>query len=131
MTKLLQIAAVLLSVTLFSTASAACPAYAKSQAEEFMQELQTKVSLTPEQQDAMEDIMVNSINQREDIIESYQSQGQKGMKVKKQIRDELQAVNATTRADVQEVLDEQQYQAFLEVQEERQEKVRERINSEF
>ncbi len=95
----------------------------------FLQELQAKVTLTTEQQDQMKKIMTDSINQRELVISSYQ--GQSGMMVKKNIRDDLQGVNEKTQSEVQQVLNEEQYKAFVQVQEARQQKLRDRINSEF
>jgi hypothetical protein len=129
MLKVLRAITILLTLGLFTTAFAACEPMVQSYTTEFMEELQEKVTLTPEQQDAMEGIMQSGINEREDIINSYQ--GQKGLKVKRQMRTELQSANEQTRSEVQQVLDDEQYQAFLEVQEKNQEKVRERINRDF
>lgn len=129
MSKVLRLVVMMLTLGLFTNAFAACEPMVKSYTAEFMEELQAKVDLTPEQQAAMEEIMYNGINEREDIINSYQ--GQKGLKVKKKMRDELQAANATTRSEAQEVLTDEQYKAFVEIQEKNQEKIRERINREF
>ncbi len=129
MSRVLQVFMMLLTLGMFTSAYAACSPMVNTYTEDFMAELQEKVELSPEQQAAMEEIMRNGINAREDVIDSYQ--GQKGLRVKKSMRDELQAANATTRSEVQEVLNEEQYKAFLEVQDQTQEKVRERINRDF
>lgn len=129
MSKLLQIFTVLLATVFFSTAFAQTPVDVQSEVQSFMQELKAKVTLTTEQQDQMKTIMTNSINQRESVITSYQ--GQTGMMAKKNIRDDLQGVNEKTQAEVQKILNPEQYQAFLQVQETRQQKLRDRINSEF
>lgn len=130
MLKLFQLFAILLAATFFANAYADNATYAQSQAQEFIQALDAKTKLTPEQQDSLKTIMINSINQREAIIKSHQ--GQKGIMVKKQIRGELETLNETTQSEVKNIpLDDQQYQAFLDVQQARQEQLRDRINSEF
>jgi hypothetical protein len=129
MSKLLQIFTVLFATVFFSTAFAQTPVDVQSEVQSFMQELQAKVTLTTAQQDQMKTIMTDSINQRESVISSYQ--GQTGMMAKKNIRDDLQGVNEKTQTEVQKVLNPEQYQAFLQVQEARQQKLRDRISSEF
>lgn len=108
---------------------AACPPRIKEYTQEFMTNLESRTTLSDEQKVAMEKVVYDNINVREDIISTYQ--GEKGMRVKKQLRDELQAVNANMQSEAQNVLDDQQYEAFLAVQKENQDKMRERINNEF
>lgn len=127
MSKLLQVFTLVFTTLFFSTAFAQVDAQAEAQS--FLRELQGKVTLTTTQQDQMKKIMTDSISQREAVISSYQ--GQSGMMVKKNIRDDLEGVNAKTQAEVQKVLNDEQYKAFLQVQEARQQKLKDRINSEF
>ncbi len=130
MSKLFQMAAMILALTFFSSAYAADMTTVNADVQSFMQELEQKnINLTPEQKKSMESIMVDSVSARENVIKSHQ--GEKGVAVKKQMRNELQTINDKTQAEVKKVLNDQQYQAFLQVQEARQAKLRERINSEF
>ncbi|MFA6037151.1 MAG: hypothetical protein WC748_03390 [Legionellales bacterium] len=129
MSKFFQVLVVLFSALFFSSAFAQTQVDAQAEAQAFLQDLQAKVTLTTQQQDQMKKIMTDSINQREMVISSYQ--GQSGMMVKKNIRDDLEGVNAKTQTEVQNVLNEEQYKAFLQVQEVRQQKLKDRINSEF
>jgi hypothetical protein len=127
MRKLFQLLTILWAATFFVSAYAAETPTAQSQ--EFMQSLEAKIKLTPEQQTAMEKIITDSMTQREQVISSYQ--GQKGMMAKKDLRDDLQPINEKMQTEVKKVLDEQQYQVFLDVQKAHQEQLRERINNEF
>lgn len=128
MSKVLQIFTVFFTLA-FLPIAFADPSSVESESQDFMQTLEAKTILTTEQQDGMKKIIEDSINQREQIIASHQ--GEKGIQVKKQIRDELETLNGKTQSEVQKVLDQQQYQAYLDVQEAREDRIRDRINSQF
>lgn len=129
MLKFIQVFVALFAFVFYANAFAIDEAYVKTQTQSFMQDLDAKITLSAEQKTEMEKILSDSISQRETIIAKYK--GQKGIGVKKKIRDELEAVNASTQAQVQKVLTEQQYKDFLTVQEAHKQQVRDRINSEF
>ncbi|MGA2655691.1 MAG: hypothetical protein ABSF18_06905 [Gammaproteobacteria bacterium] len=121
MHKILQVFIALLTLAFFTSAFAVEEAYVQSQAQAFMQDLQAKTTLTAEQQTQMKQILTHSINERENAIAKYQ----------RNIRNDLEAINATTQSEVQKVLNDQQYKAFLEVQDARKQQIRQRIESEF
>lgn len=129
MLKILKVFMTLLAVTFYANVFAADQAYVDSQVKSFMQDLQAKTTLTAEQQTQMQKILTDSITKRENAIAKYQ--GQSGMSVKMSIRNDLEAINASTQTEVQQVLNEQQYQSFLAVQDVHKEQVKKRINNEF
>lgn len=98
-------------------------------ADDFMTALNSKVQLTEEQKRALRPVLVTNINAREDVISTYM--GQKGMNVKRQIRDALQPINEKMQSEVQEILSPDQFDAFKQVQSDNQDKVRDRINRDF
>jgi len=95
----------------------------------FMNSLTQKVQLTDTQKDALRPVLYNNINAREDVITSYM--GQKGMSVKKQIRDALQPINANMQSEAQDILTPEQFDAFKDVQQSNQEAVKARVNQNF
>lgn len=96
---------------------------------DFMAALNQKVQLTDEQKKALRPVLVNNLNAREDVIASYM--GQKGMGVKRQIRDALQPINQQMQGEAQQILTPEQFEAFKQVQSDNQDNVRDRINRDF
>jgi hypothetical protein len=97
--------------------------------EDFMKDLEQKVQLTDQQKKSLQPVLFNNLNAREDVIASYM--GQKGMSVKKKIRDQLQPINLNLQSEAQNILTPEQFDAFKKVQEKNQDAVRERINRDF
>jgi hypothetical protein len=97
--------------------------------DDFLKDLEQQVQLTDEQKKSLRPVLFNSLNAREDVIASYM--GQKGMSVKKQIRDQLQPINLNLQSEAQTILTPEQFDAFKKVQEKNQDVVRERINRDF
>jgi hypothetical protein len=114
---------------LTTQAFAASPQTANQYADDFMTSLNSKVQLTEEQKRALRPVLTTNINAREDVISSYM--GQKGMGVKRQIRDALQPINEKMQSEVQDILTPDQFDAFKQVQSDNQDKVRDRINRDF
>lgn len=97
--------------------------------QDFMGKMEQQVELTDDQKQAMTAALKNSISDREDILMSYE--GQKGMMVKKEIQNQLQAVNANLQSEAQEILTPEQYSAFLQIQGENQAVIRERVKENY
>lgn len=125
MKKLLAIALIFCTVHAFAASKEVVDQYVNT----FMAQLEQRVQLTPEQKTALQPVLFNGINAREDVIASYM--GQKGMGVKMQIRDALQPINENMQSEAQDILTTEQYNAFKSVQSENQRAVKSRINSNF
>ena len=97
--------------------------------DDFMTALNSKVELTPEQTRALRPVLMTNLNAREDVIATYI--GQKGMGVKRQIRDALQPINQKMQSEAQDILTPDQFEAFKSVQSDNQDAVRDRINRDF
>lgn len=95
----------------------------------FMDSLTQKVQLSNEQKTALQPVLFNNINAREDVISSHM--GQKGMSVKMQIRDALEPINQNMQSEAQNILNPEQFNAFKDVQKTNQEAVKARINQNF
>lgn len=126
MNKLSKIILAWFAFGLFTVANAACQPLVNHYTDQFMLMLEGKVELSSEQQNTLRETLKESINAREDVIESFR--GQSGIKAKKALKTELDSVNANLQARAQEILDADQYNAFLEVQEETKKDVKERVN---
>jgi hypothetical protein len=98
-------------------------------ADNFMTALNAKTPLTEEQKKTLRPVLVTNLNAREDVISSYM--GQKGMGVKRQIRDALQPINEQMQGEAQNILTPEQFEAFKQVQSDNQDEVRDRINRDF
>ncbi len=129
MRKISHIFIAVLSLLFFSTVFAVDQASVDSQVQAFMQDLEAKTTLTADQQTQMKQILTQSINDREAALAKYK--GKSGMSVKRDIRNDLEAINSKTQSEVKKVLDDQQYKAFLEVQDARKQQIKQRIEKEF
>jgi hypothetical protein len=129
MGKISHVFIAVLSLFFFSNVFAVDQAAVDSQVQSFMQDLQAKTTLTAEQQTQMKQILTHSINDREAALAQYK--GQSGMSVKRDIRNDLEAINGKTQNEVKKVLNEQQYKAFLEVQDARKQQIKQRVENEF
>jgi len=128
MTTLKKLCAILLMFCM-SHAYAATQDTINRMTEDFMKDLEQKVQLTDQQKKSLQPVLFNNLNAREDVIASYM--GQKGMSVKKKIRDQLQPINLNLQSEAQNILTPEQFDAFKKVQEKNQDVVRERINRDF
>lgn len=109
---------------------AACkPTTVDQYTQDFMGKMEQKVELTADQKTALTTALKSSISDREDILLSYQ--GQKGMKVKREIQTQLKALNANLQSEAQEILTPEQYSAFQEIQGQNQAAVRERVKNNY
>lgn len=119
-----------ISLMFFAAYSLAAPKEVVDQyVNAFMDSLTQKVQLTNDQKTALRPVLFNNINAREDVITSYM--GQKGMSVKKQIRDALEPINQNMQSEAQNILNPDQFNAFKDVQKGNQEAVKARINQTF
>jgi len=128
MTTLKKLCAILLMFCM-SHAYAATQDTINRMTEDFMKDLEQKVQLTDQQKKSLQPVLFNNLNAREDVIASYM--GQKGMSIKKKIRDQLQPINLNLQSEAQNILTPEQFDAFKKVQEKNQDVVRERINRDF
>lgn len=122
----------LLIVCLFfaTQAFAKCdPSIVDQYAQDFMGKLEQQAELTADQKQAMMSALKTGISDREDILLSYQ--GQKGIKVKREIQSQLESINANLQSEAQEILTPEQYSAFLEIQGQNQALVRERVKENY
>ena|SRR5579872_84702 len=109
--------------------AATTPTSVETYTKDFMAQLEKNISLSDDQKEAMIDALTNNISDREDILQTYK--GQSGLKVKKEIKKELEAVNANLQSEAQEILTPEQYSKFLEVQGKNQAAVRERVQENY
>lgn len=123
--KLLAAALILFTTTVFAASQEVINQYT----DDFMKALNSKVQLTQEQKTALRPVLFNNLNAREDVIASYM--GQKGIDVKRQIRDALQPINQKMQSEAQNILSSDQFDAFKDVQSDNQDAVRDRINRDF
>jgi Spy/CpxP family protein refolding chaperone len=126
MKRALLLACFLFSVPVFAACS---PDVVAQYTKDFMSQMEQQSELTADQKKALTAALKNNISDREDILLSYE--GQKGLKVKKEIQTQLQSVNANLQAEAEEILTPQQYGIFLKIQGENQAIIRERVKENY
>jgi hypothetical protein len=124
--KLKIVSTMLLSAVCLSV-FAAQPAVVNRYVDDFMIRMNSKTKLTDEQSHALANILYEGINDREDIIESYD--GEKSLFAMRNMKEELQAANEETVSDAREILDHKQFEVFQQIQAENREKLKQRLES--
>lgn len=101
------------------------PAVVNRYVDDFMIRMNTKTHLNDKQVQELANILYDGIEEREDIIDSYE--GETSLFAKRSLKSELDAANEVVNSKAREILDEKQYVAFKEVQAENQAKLRARL----
>ncbi|WP_461535057.1 hypothetical protein [Spongorhabdus nitratireducens] len=117
--------------------SAAAPEISDEQREKIEQQLQdtkARLKLTPEQEAKLTPILEASREKRMEVFEKY-GLGNSGERKKLSFREkralgkEMKTLRTETNKQVKEVLSEDQYNEYLVIQDERKQKMRERIQN--
>ncbi|MFI4957343.1 MAG: hypothetical protein ACHQAX_09080 [Gammaproteobacteria bacterium] len=95
--------------------------------DDFMIRMKSKTKLTDDQTQALANILYEGINEREDIIQSYD--GEKNLISMRNMKSELQDANDVTVSDAREILDHKQFEVFQSIQSENREKLKKRIQN--
>jgi len=122
--KLKIVSTILLSAIALSV-FAAPPAVVNRYVDDFMIRMKSKTKMTDDQTNALANILYEGINEREDIIESYD--GEKSLFAMRNMKEELQDANDETVSDAREILDQKQFEVFQQIQAENREKLKKRL----
>ncbi len=114
-----------LSFLFFFSAFAAPHSIVNRYVDDFMTRLLKVAMLTDDQIRDLSNVLYDSINDREDVVESYN--GETSMSSMLSMKKELTELNDVTNAEVKKLLDEKQYEAFQQVQKEHAEKLKMRL----
>ncbi|MCG8672825.1 MAG: hypothetical protein MI867_25735 [Pseudomonadales bacterium] len=103
------------------------------QIEARLEETRTRLNLTPEQQEALEPILRESLEKRLTVLQSHGfSQGNRpslNFREKIALGKEMKAIRDETATKVSGILNEEQMAEFEKIQEERREQFRERLQA--
>lgn len=122
--KLKIVTTILLSAVCLSV-FAAPPAVVNRYVDDFMIRMKSKTKMTDDQTHALANILYEGINEREDIIESYD--GERSLFAMRNMKEELQEANEVTVSDAREILDQKQFEVFQQIQAENREKLKKRL----
>lgn len=124
--KLKMMSTLLLAMCCLGVMADQPPAVVNRYVDDFMIRMNTKTHLTDDQVHDLANILYEGIEEREDIIESYE--GETSLFAKRSMKSELESANEVVNANAREILDEKQYKAFQEIQAENQVKLKQRLS---